>query len=160
MQDKIRTLAPAEIPLLDEFLYQAIFVPQGQPPPPREILQKPELQVYIKGFGSQPDDHALVAEVDGKVVGAVWARIMDDYGHVDDETPSLAISLLPGFRGHGIGSALMKAMLALLREQGYRQASLAVQKANYAVKVYQRVGFVTVDENPEEYIMTNQLSSK
>lgn len=39
-------------------------------------------------------DICYVSECDNKIVGAVWVRIMDDYGHVDDETPSFAISLL------------------------------------------------------------------
>ena len=48
-------------------------------------------------------------------------------------------------------------MLALLRENGYKQASLAVQKANYAVNMYKNVGFQTVAENEEEYIMICKL---
>ena len=48
-------------------------------------------------------------------------------------------------------------MLELLKRQGYERASLAVQKANYAVKMYKRVGFETVDENDEEYIMVCEL---
>ena len=48
-------------------------------------------------------------------------------------------------------------MLNLLKEKGYRQASLAVQKANYAVRMYEKVGFKTVDENDEEYIMLCEL---
>ena len=160
MKIHIRPLNPQEAPVLEEFLYQAIFVPAGRQPPPREILQEPELRVYVEGFGTRPDDYALAAEADGKIVGAVWARIMDDYGHVDGETPSLAISLLPECRGQGAGTALMKAMLTLLREHGYRQASLAVQKANYAVKLYRNVGFRTVDENAQEYIMVNRLLEK
>ena len=87
------------------------------------------------------------------MVGAVWTRIMNDYGHVDDETPSFAISLIPEYRGKGIGTWLMRNMLSLLKKQGFRQASLAVQKANYAVRMYRNVGFKTVDENDEEYIM-------
>ena len=35
-----------------------------------------------------------------------------------------------------------------------KRASLAVQKANYAVKMYRKVGFEIVGENAEEYIMT------
>ena len=31
--------------------------------------------------------------------------------------------------------------------------SLAVQKMNYAVRMYKKVGFEIVDENEEEYIM-------
>ena len=60
---------------------------------------------------------------------------MDDYGHVDDETPSFAISLYKEYRGQGIGNQLMVKMLELLKQQGYKKASLAVQKANYAVKM-------------------------
>ena len=51
----------------------------------------------------------------------------------------------------------MVKMLELLRWQGYERASLAVQKENYAVKMYQNVGFKTVDENEEEYIMVCEL---
>ena len=43
-------------------------------------------------------------------MGAVWVRIMNDYGHVDDETPSFAISLLKEYRNYGIGTELMKRM--------------------------------------------------
>ena len=44
-------------------------------------------------------------------------------------------------------------MLDLLKSCGYKKASLAVQKANYAVRMYKTVGFQTVDENDEEFIM-------
>ena len=82
---------------------------------------------------------------------------MNDYGHVDDETPSFAISLYEEYRGKGIGTMMMRQMLELLQEQGYEKASLAVQKANYAVKMYENVGFKTVDESDEEYIMLCEL---
>ena len=98
-----------------------------------------------------------MADDDGRVIGAVWTRIMNDYGHVDDDTPSFAVSLYKEYRGQGIGTRLMKEMLTLLKEKGYKQASLAVQKANYAVRMYEKVGFKTIDENDEEYIMVCEL---
>ena len=121
------------------------------------IIEQPELSLYYEDFGSGPADHCLVAEVDAKVVGAVWTRIMNDYGHVDDDTPSFAISLYKEYRGQGIGTAMMRKMLAQLKAQGYNTASLAVQKANYAVRMYESVGFKTVGENSEEYIMVCEL---
>lgn len=157
MQYKIRKLRKDETDLLNTFLYEAIFIPDGVEPPPREIVEQPELRVYTDGFGSRPGDNCLVAEVDGKVIGAVWTRIMNDYGHIDDETPSLAISLFKEYRGLGIGTRLMEEMLALLRSQNYRKASLSVQKANYAVKLYKKVGFKIIEENAEEYIMVCEL---
>ncbi len=153
----IRELNPGEAPLLREFLYEAIFIPDGVEPPDREIIDRPELKLYYENFGTGRADHCLVAEDDGSVVGAVWTRIMNDYGHVDDETPSFAISLYPDYRGRGIGTRLMLEMLALLRKNGWKQASLAVQKANYAVRMYEKVGFHTVSENVEEYIMVCEL---
>ena len=71
--------------------------------------------------------------------------------------PSFAISLYKEYRGQGIGTALMKRMLVELKERGYEKTSLAVQKANYAVRMYHNVGFEIVDENEEEYIMVCEL---
>lgn len=157
MNYRIRELVKEEYRLLEDFLYEAIFVPEGIPAPPKSIIRLPELQVYIKDFGKGKDDIALVAEVGTMAVGAVWARVMDDYGHIDNETPSLATSLYKEYRGTGIGTALIKEMLAVLKKRGYRQTSLAVQKANYAVKMYRKTGFAVVDENEQEFIMVCRL---
>lgn len=153
----IRNIHPQEIPVLDDFLYEAIFIPQGVVPPPRSIIEQDDLQVYVRGFGDDPHDHCLVAEVDGKIAGAVWVRIMDDYGHVDDQTPSLAISLYPEYRGQGIGTQLLNQMLDMLRQKGYPQVSLSVQKENYALRMYQKAGFETVEDRGEEVLMVARL---
>lgn len=153
MEYKIRILKEGEESLLEDFLYEAIFVPKGVAMPPKSIIKQPELQLYITDFGKEKDDIGLVAEVDKKAIGAAWVRIMHDYGHIDEHTPSFAISLYKEYRGFGIGTALMKEMLSILKKRGYKQASLAVQKTNYAVKMYKKIGFEIVDENEEEYIM-------
>lgn len=158
MNKTIREIREQEYPLLKDFLYEAIFIPEGAEAPPKAIVNAPELQVYVRGFGGQEADMALVAEVDGKIIGAVWARIMEDYGHVDAQTPSLAIALFKAYRGLGIGTELMRAMLSTLAERGFGQASLSVQKANYAVKLYKSLGFEVVEENDEEYIMVKELA--
>ena len=155
----IRTMMPEEYPLLNDFLYEAIFIPEGVEPPPREIINDPALQVYVANFGGK-HDNALLAFVDGRPAGAVWTRIMNDYGHVDDNTPSFAISLYEPYRGKGIGRVLMEEMLRLLSEKDYEKASLAVQKANYAVKLYRNVGFEVTGENDEEYIMVCRLNGE
>lgn len=150
-------MLPSEYYLLDDFLYLAIFIPKGVAPPPKDIIYNPELQVYVKDFGKRKGDTALVAEIKGKIVGVVWARIMNDYGHIDNDTPSLAISIRNEYRGKGIGTRLLQNMLTVLKQQGYTQTSLAVQKENYAVKLYKSVGFVVVGENTQEYIMRYEL---
>lgn len=143
--------------LLSNFLYEAIFVPSGMQPPSRDILADHQVQVYVQDFGKQTGDFGLFAEVEGVIAGAVWARIMEDYGHIDNETPSLAIALYKEYRGKGVGTALLQAMLKLLQEHGYEQVSLAVQKENYAVKLYTACGFRVYRESEEEYIMVRSL---
>lgn len=153
----IREIREEEFALLKDFLYEAIFVPEGAEPPGREVIDLPELRLYIEDFGSRKGDHCLVADFGGKVVGAVWTRIMNDYGHIDDDTPSFAISLYKDYRGQGIGTRLLTDMLELLKSEGYRQTSLSVQKENDAVRLYEFVGFRIVDENEQEYIMACEL---
>lgn len=157
MEYRIRPLDKKEYPLLEDFLYEAIFIPEGVEPPPRSIIYLPELQVYVKDFGSGEADVCLVAECGGKVVGAAWSRIMDDYGHIENDVPSLAISLCEEYRGQGIGTELMRALLDELRKKGYSKASLSVQKANRASRLYKRLGFITVDETDEEHLMIKDL---
>lgn len=157
IQYSIRGLRPDETDMLKDFLYEAVFIPEGVTPPPRDIVEKPELRVYTEDFGTRPGDNCLVAAAGDSLVGAVWTRIMDDYGHIDDDTPSFAISLYKEYRGQGIGTRLMEEMLSLLKQQGYKRASLAVQKANYAVRMYEKTGFHIAGENDEEYIMVCEL---
>ena len=157
MKYTIRKMTAQEYPLLEDFLYEAIFVPEGVEPPSKSIITAPELQIYVKDFGTSKDDFSLVAEVENKIIGAVWVRIMNDYGHIDDKTPSLAISLYKKYRGQGIGSSLIKEMLSLLQAHGYKRVSLSVQKANYAAKLYQKIGFRIIKEIGDEWIMTYNL---
>lgn len=168
---RIREIRVDEYALLDDFLYEAIFIPEGEQPLPKSVIYQPELQVYVKNFGAEKDDICFVAEIEtedtcksergnietGKVVGAVWVRDMNDYGHVEDGVPSFAISLYKEYRGCGIGTDLMKRMLQELAQRGYKKASLSVQKENYAAEMYQKLGFEIVDENEEEYIMVHML---
>lgn len=157
----IREIKPNEIHILSDFLYEAIFQRDENNLFPREIINQPELKIYIDDFGKH-DDSCLVAEAGGKVVGAVWTRILcgeiKGFGNVDEGTTEFAISLYKEFRNRGIGTELMKSMLRMLKGKGYKQTSLAVQKDNYAVEMYKKVGFETVGETGEEYIMVCNLS--
>ena len=129
----IRNMEKEEYSLLSDFLYEAIFIPDGIEPPPKSILSCPELQIYISDFGTNRHDKALIAEVDGNIVGAILARIMNDYGHIDVDTPSLAMSVLKAYRGMGIGTLLLTQMLLAEKTAGYAKLSLSVQMDNYAV---------------------------
>ena len=123
MSYTIRELSIDERNVLETFLYHAIYIPEGITPPPFDIINQAELQVYIKGFGEQDGDICLV------------------------------ISLLPEYRGKGIGTALMQSMQEIVSKQGYKGISLSVQKQNYATKMYRKLGFNTIEDKDEELIM-------
>lgn len=159
MNYSIREMRKEEYSLLGDFLYEAIYIPDGTATPPKSVIACPELQVYIADFGNSIHDKALVAEVDGNIVGAIWARIMNDYGHIDKNTPSLAMSVLKGYREMGIGTSLLTQMLSTEKAAGNTKLSLSVQKNNYAVKLYRKAGFTTVSETDEELIMIVNLNS-
>ena len=152
MDYEIRHIRQEEWPLLEDFLYEAVFVPEGfEGTIPRSVIyDDPKCRAAYEGFGSLPDDRALVAEADGRVVGACWVRTTDEYGHIDDQTPSFSISLYEQYRGHGIGGAMMRRMLSELQDAGYARASLSVQKANPAVRLYERLGFEIVGDGADE----------
>lgn len=78
----IRPIREEEIPCLDDFLYEAIFIPEGMEPPERSIIERPELKLYTEAFGQREGDVCLIAEIAGKPAGAVWTRIMEDYATV------------------------------------------------------------------------------
>ena len=154
----IRPILTEETHLLRDFLYEAIYVPPGVEPPAKEVVDIPELKLYIDNFGKRIDDICLVAECCGKVAGTVWARIKNDYGHIDDRTPSVAISLHKEYRNRGIGTRLMKEIIELLTVKKYGKVSLSVQKSNYAVGMYLNLGFEIEKETAEEYVMVKVLA--
>lgn len=160
MECRIRPLRPEEREaVLGEMMYQALYHPEGGQYA-REIIFDPKLRKYFADFNG-PHDRCLVAEADGKVAGAVWTRLLTGkkagYGYVDDETPELAVALLPEHRGRGIGTRLLREMIGVLRAAGYQKVSLSVHRANPAAGLYRALGFETVRETEEEYVMALEL---
>lgn len=153
----IREIRSREIPLLTDFLYEAIFQPDNKPKIPRTVLQEPMIWAYVDRFGTRPEDFCLVALVDGIIVGAAWSRNGCSYGKVDETTPELTISLYPEYRNKGIGSRLLASLLGTMSEKGFGKVSLSVDKTNYAVKMYRKAGFETIEEREHDYLMVNNL---
>ena len=148
--------------MLEDFLYHAIYLPPNAESVPYETIYIPEIYVYVKDFGTQRGDVGCVAEVDNEIVGAAWTRIILGYGHLDSDTPELAISVLPNYRNLGIGTELMTMLFKQLREKGFKQTSLSVQKDNPAVRFYQKLGYEITGErvdcaDHEDYLMLYEL---
>ena len=99
----IRALRAEEYGRLKEFLYEAIFLPDGAQPLPREVTDDPSLRIYWEGFGREPDDRALCAEAKGQIIGAIWCRMLPEgFGHADRRTPELALAVLAAYRAQKV----------------------------------------------------------
>lgn len=161
-----RPLKTEESLLLIDFLYEAIYQPADgslNQLTRNDILLDPKLFHYISEFG-RINDHCFVASKEDQPVGAIWSRVFSKedpgYGFVDEDTPELAMSVLPAYRNKGIGRTLLTHMLHLLYRLGYKQVSLSVQKDNFACRLYESFGFQAIHETESEYIMICRLSKE
>lgn len=102
----------------------------------------------IADYAEDHDPHlerTWIAELDGRPVGCVMC--------VRDDAPGTArLRLLlvePDARGHGIGDQLVGACVEFARSVGYREMALWTNDILGAARaIYQRHGFVLVDEKP------------
>jgi len=159
---RIRPLMPADEPALWEMLYYAIHVPPGGAPPPRSILEAPEVARYVQGWG-RPDDEGLAAELisSNQIIGAAWLRRLTaeapGYGYIDDATPELSIAVAPPFRGQGIGARLLAGVLAVAQGR-YAAVSLSVSADNPALRLYHRLGFEVVRQTGGALVMSKRFA--
>lgn len=162
MENKItiRKINSKEIPRLEQFLFDAIFIPEGYEKPDRSIIKIPELNTYIKDFGKKTDI-CFVAELKGALIGAIWARIFPvtekGFGFIDSQTPELSMSVNENYRKQGIGTNLLMKMIDRLKQLHYKQVSLSVDKLNYAFKMYQGFGFEEVKSDEKSATMVKKL---
>lgn len=153
----LRSLVESDESVLWEMLYHAIYVPPGASPPPRDIVQRPELARYVRGWGRPTDLGVLAIDgATGEPLGAAWLRLLVDdnrgYGYVDDNTPELSIAVLPACRGAGLGTAMLRRLLDIATAR-YDAISLSVSSGNPAIRMYERFGFTTIEPSGESHIM-------
>ena len=103
----------------------------------------PTFQKYLAGF-PRDTDLGFIAEREGQDAGAVWSRYFTaadpGYGFVAEDIPELSIGVVAGWRGEGVGRALLNAMLAASPVR----LSLSVEDGNPAQELYRKSGFVPV----------------
>jgi GNAT superfamily N-acetyltransferase len=133
-------------------LYDALYVPPESPPLPRSVLTSLELARYVRGFGTRIGDTGVVAEALGHPAGAAWVRLLTGsqtgYGYVDGQTPELTVAVSLAWRGRGLGTAMVSALV----EQVPRM-SLSCDTRNPAMRLYASLGFTAVHERDTSVTM-------
>ena len=153
-----RTMKPGEAEFLKEMQYEALYVPEGGEPFPKTIVEDPGIAKYYENWGRAGDMAIVAVDEDTEtLVGAIWARLFTaeraGYGFVDAHTPELSIAMLPHFRGKGIGTKLLASFITLARQKKIGALSLSVDRANPAIRLYQRSGFKEVKPGPNPTLL-------
>lgn len=83
---------------------------------------------------------------DGQPIGRIW---IDEW---KSEIRLVDIALMPEWRGTGVGTELVRSVLARGRAAG-KPVTIHVEAFNPALRIYQRLGFQKVDTNGIYYLM-------
>jgi GNAT superfamily N-acetyltransferase len=126
-------------------LYEAVSWDPDRVLPPYELtIEHPELARYHRDWG-RAGDFGVVAERGDEVVGVAFVRLFTEgdhgHGYVDDQTPEVAVAVLDGQRGGGIGTRLMNELAAAARAAGCTRLSLSVDAENSALRLYERLEY-------------------
>jgi GNAT superfamily N-acetyltransferase len=145
----ISPLTPEDEPFLWQMLYEAAHMAEKGDLTIEDAMNHPDLAKYVKNWGL-PTDIGFVANLlsTNQPVGAVWLRLLTGenkgYGYVDDQTPELAIAILPEYRNQGIGKQLIMHLLAVA-QAFYPSISLSCRSCNPALYLYHRCGWKIID---------------
>jgi GNAT superfamily N-acetyltransferase len=115
---------------------------------------------YVSGWGRR-GDMAVIALEGGFPIGAAWFRLFSrdepGFGFVDEQTPEVAIAVVPSRRGRGTGHELLEALIEAAREQGYGALSLSVAADSPAMHVFEKQGFQSVEQTDGSWTMRRTL---
>ena len=158
----IREIKHKETDFLKEMLYLALYVPEGQPPFPKSILDNPDISKYIDNWGTLPNDLALVAVFNDELIGAIWGRTFSKsnagFGFIDENTPEICMAVKEKFRNRGIGTKLIDEISKIYFSKGIKSISLSVDKQNKAKLLYIKKGFFVVEiDKDKDFIMKKNL---
>ena len=115
---------------------------------------------YVSGWGRRGDG-AVIALEGGFPIGAAWYRLFPrdepGFGFVDEQTPEVAMAVVPSRRGRGTGSELLDALVEMAKEQGYEAMSLTVAPDSAAMHVFETHGFEKVEQTDGSWTMRRSL---
>lgn len=144
---------------LREMLFEAVFWSRTDDDRPslEEGLSYDYTKHVLVDFGSRKGDLAVVAEIDGKKVGAAFIRYWNDdeniRGYILEDIPVLVIGVVDGYRQQGVGGMLIESLKTAAIENEISKISLCVTKTNVAYHLYKKQNFKIVEDIESSYNM-------
>ncbi len=160
---KIRIGDVNDLPFLKRMLYEAVFWdPAIQRIPAEELFAVPDIAKILHEWYQREGDFALIALDDqNNWIGSVCYRFWTDdnhvFGYIDENTPEIGIAVLQEYRGKGIGTRLMNETIQHAKNNGIKKLSLSVDPNNFALKLYQKLGFKKVSESGTSWTLVKKL---
>ena len=116
----VRRATVKDVRFLRDMLHHAFYAREAVAGQEEEPVYR-----YVIGWGREGDT-GLIALDEGFPAGAAWYRLFTEdeagYGFVDEQTPELAIAVVPSRRGRGIGELLLTSLLDRARADGVAPA--------------------------------------
>jgi RimJ/RimL family protein N-acetyltransferase len=101
------------------------------------------LEGYIERYIEPDNSTALVAVVDGRIVG--WVTAHGGKARVTRHVVEIGLAISRDWRGQGLGTRLMQALIAWAQQTNIvKRLELDVYTSNTgAIKLYEKLGFAT-----------------
>jgi ribosomal protein S18 acetylase RimI-like enzyme len=157
----IRDATPSDETFITRMLCEAASWRAEVRPREAEVVARPEVAVYLAGWGREGDTAVVAEEDSGRLLGAAWYRFFSEeehgFGFVSADIPELTIAVEQAERGRGIGTALLDALIQHAEEDGCSALSLSVEEDNAALRLYERAGFSRIRQVHNAWTMRLDL---
>lgn len=133
-----------------------------------EIRLQPQVMEFTTAMPSErrgrafiealtPNDHVMVAQLDGRVIGLAGLHIG---GAKRRHVATIGIAVHDAYAGRGVGRALMESLLSIADDWlGLVRVQLEVDAINErAQKLYQSLGFVVEGRQPKAYFTAGRYA--
>ena len=155
---KTRIATINDLSFLKKMLFEASYWRQNISKPGFEQgLQRADLKYLLEDWGRKGDTGIIAEDDNDNQIGAAWYRFWTEekhsYGYINERIPELTLAVSEKWRGKGVGRELIKRLITKAKSQNLTKVSLSVEKENFAVNLYQQVGFKVYIDNPGDYTM-------
>jgi ribosomal protein S18 acetylase RimI-like enzyme len=155
---KTRIATINDLSFLKKMLFEASYWRQNISKPDFEqSLQRADLKYLLEDWGRKGDTGIIAEDDNDNPIGAAWYRFWTEekhsYGYINESIPELTLAVSEEWRGKGVGRELIKRLIVEAKNQNLTKVSLSVEKENFAINLYQKVGFKVYIDNPGDYIM-------